>query len=119
MQNNTSFGPGAGATAPSQGPTIGAIIVVIVLILGAAYFIWQKGQEMADSTTPPETNLPATSSGQTSPLTDDSLDDSTINQLQNQGTSDELQAIETDLAATDLENLDAGLNELEQELNQP
>ena len=68
------------------GPVVGIIIVVIVLVLGALYF-W--GQKLSNGT-------------------GDALTE-TLNQ---QGVSDELNAIEADLGATVIESLD---NDLEEE----
>lgn len=66
------------------GPTIGIIIVVIVLILVGLYF-WGKRLQNGETV------------------------DSATNALQEQSASDELDDIETDLDATMIEELDSDL----------
>lgn len=70
-----------GESGGSSGPIIGAIVILAVIILGGLYF-W--GQRAGDGAMIDETN---TQSG-----------------------SDETAAIEADLDAIDIENLDAELN---------
>src|SRR3989344_5457791 len=83
----------------SKGPTIGAVIVVIILIIGALYIFWQKN--MPEPTAEPLPNEETrTMMNGADPMT---------NMLDNQSTSDEVGALEVDAAATDLSNLDSEL----------
>lgn len=80
----------------SMGPTMGVIIIIILLILGGLYF-W--GKELMDQQAPvPE-------------------GDQTTQMLEQQGTSDDPNAIEADLMATPTEAFDDGLGDFEAELN--
>jgi len=82
----------------SAGPVIGIIIIVLVLVFGGLYF-W--GKRVTQEPTPEAImNMP----------------DSQLETLGTQNTSDEVTAIEEDLNATDLENLDAELGDIEKEL---
>ncbi len=95
MDNNTN----------SRGPVIGTIIVVIILVLGAIYFIWNKNAVKVDggaNATPAENSLPADGTTSVSPATSSNPND--------------LQTIESELNATDLGSLDTDLNDLESEL---
>lgn len=85
------------------GPVIGSIIVIIVLVLGGLYFIGQKVTKEGVFEPGPEEILNAP--------------DLTLETLKEQGTSDEVSAIEEDLDATMLEDLDAELQDIESELN--
>ena len=85
------------------GPVIGSIIVIIVLVLGGLYFIGQKVSKDGIFEPSPEEIL--------------NESDLILETLENQGTSDEVSAIEEDLNATILEDLDAELQNIESELN--
>lgn len=65
----------------SAGPIIGAIVILAILILGGLYFWSQR-----------------------------SGNDAVIEEINTQTNSDAAAAIEADLNATDIENLDAELN---------
>ena len=82
----------------SKGPTIGAVIVVIILIIGALYIFWQKN--VIEPTAGPLPDEAETMMDGT---------DLMIDNLDNQSTSDEIGALEVDAAATDLSNLDRDL----------
>jgi len=89
------------------GPVVGIIIIIIVLILGGLY-VWgarlSKMDQIAD-----------TGSDQTA---DQILQapDPALDNLNTQGISDELSAIEDDLDATSLNNLDKELGDVQIEL---
>ncbi|MEK7178796.1 MAG: hypothetical protein AAB727_00905 [Patescibacteria group bacterium] len=87
----------------AAGPVVGVIIVIIVLILGGLYFL---GQRVAREGffEPTAEEIQATP-------------DEALNALTEIGTSDEVPAIETDLNATPLENLDAELNSIGKEFS--
>ncbi len=91
----------------TKGPTIGAVIVIIVLVIGAIYIFWKRN--FAEPTPEP---LPAE---ETSMVEADRL----VDALTNQSVSDEVGALEVDAAATDLGSLDSELNnpELESTIN--
>ncbi|MDP2705154.1 MAG: hypothetical protein Q8O71_01995 [bacterium] len=82
--------------ASSVGPLVGIIIVVIIIVLGGMYF-W--GQRVDRSGIDPM-------------LENDAMTQS----LENQSSSDDLTAIEADIDNTDLENLDAELNQINSDL---
>src|SRR3989344_653478 len=90
--------PGAGSVAPkkSSGPLIAVVIILALIIIGGLYFFKARmsGQEVY---------VPATSD----PVTDS---------LMQQSDSDELDSIEADLNATDVDNLDQGAAAIEAEL---
>lgn len=91
------------------GPILGTLIVVLVLILGGLY-LWGSmidNNAGIDSTiTPIENNEPETTRAET---------DAQI--LQTTSSSDEISAIEADLNSTNLDNLDADLQQAENEIN--
>lgn len=76
----------------SSGPLIGIIIIIVVLLVGGLYFWMTK-----IATIPEETGTDT---------------EAVVEQLSTQSASDEISAIEADLDATDLENLDAELDSL-------
>lgn len=83
----------------AMGPLVGIIIIVVVIVLGGYYF-WttQLNQE---------------------PMTAEEIaaeEDTATNALNEQSDSDEVADIEADLDATDLEGLDAELEQIDQEL---
>lgn len=79
----------------STGPTIGLIIVVLVIILGGLYFWSKQTKENSD------TNMMAEQEAM---------------MIKEQGSSDEVGDIEADLNATNLDNLDAELGDIDAEL---
>lgn len=83
QQNNMNMGTGE-SSGGSTGLIIGAIVIIAIIILGGLYFWGQRANDTA---------------------TNQALD--SINQ---QSTSDEAAAIEADLNATDVDNLNAELN---------
>lgn len=107
MQNNM---PEQRKSEGSSGPVVGIIIVIIIIILGGLY-IW-GGSSYRDEI--PEIN--------TDILNPEEIDsvmeaEKEISELRDQNNSDEINAIEEDLNNTDLENLDAELDDLENETN--
>ena len=89
--------------ARSFGPLVGIIIIIVVLLIGAFYFFNTKVDELQETELLPTIQ----SGGETEAI---------VNQLETQGTSDDIGAIEEDLNATDLENLDTELNQILNEL---
>lgn len=83
----------------SSGPVIGIVIIVVVLVLGGLYF-W--GERIVNEQPTPEEIIGAP--------------DQTLENLNMQGTSDEINAIESDLNATNLQNLDSEVRDIESEL---
>lgn len=86
----------------SFGPLIGIIIIIVLLVIGGLYYwfnldIGTERDEMTAEEILAEKDLK-------------------LEALEQQGTSDEVAAIEEDLAATDLEGLDAELEQIDQEL---
>lgn len=82
-QNNLNVGIGE-SNGSSVGPIIGVIVILVIVLLGGYYF-WSE-------------------------RANDSVTDKTLESINMQNASDEAAAIEADLNATDIENLDAGLN---------
>lgn len=78
------------------GPTIGLVIVVIIIISGGLYF-WNKQTKTSD-------------------INETVLTEQEAMMIKKQGTSDEVNDIETDLGATNLDNLDEELNSIDVEL---
>jgi len=91
----------------SFGPLVGIAIIVILLIVGGVYF-WNTTVDKERQ----ENQLPTILPG------DQVLEetDAIVDQLNTQGTSDEVVDIETDLSATELDTLDSDLNDLLNEL---
>lgn len=86
----------------SMGPIIGAIIIVLILIIGGLYF-W--GQNLV----------------QNEDVADDDMEelldeDEVTEELQEQSSSDEVDDIEADLEASSYEEIDADLANIEEEL---
>lgn len=91
MDTNAPFNP-----IPSQGPVVGIIIVIIVLIIGAFYFFTHLStvaplEPIDTGTTSDEVVFPPTSS------------------------SDDPNAIASDLEAEDFDDIDAELRDLDAE----
>lgn len=86
----------------SVGPIVGAVIIVLILVLGGLYFWGERLNESQESLTAEQI---------------EQTPDETLLELKTQGGSDELADIEADAAATDLENLDIELKNIEAELN--
>ena len=97
MQNDNGMPLEPQAPKKQYGPLIGIIIIVVLLAIGGLY-LWgmqlMKGDEM----------MPAAESDQ---VTED---------LRNYNSSDDINAIEADLNATSIDNLDSGASEVEGEL---
>lgn len=97
---------GAPQEEKSMGPLIGSIIVIAIIVIGGIYF-WMTRS----------VNAPETPSGtETSTLGQTTAPDQETAALLNQGTSDEVVDIEKDLNATNLNNLDAGMNDINTQL---
>ncbi|OHA89620.1 MAG: hypothetical protein A3C70_02595 [Candidatus Zambryskibacteria bacterium RIFCSPHIGHO2_02_FULL_43_14] len=80
-QNNINAGTEENSGS-SIGPIIGIIVILAIIILGGLYF-WNQRADVTDQT---------------------------VESINTQNVSDEAAAIEADLNATDIENLDAELN---------
>ncbi len=85
----------------STGPIIGSIIIVVIIILGGLYFWGQQLTNKDLELTGPDANEIA------------AQEDSVLNDLSAQGTSDELADIENDLDTTDLDGLDDELDNID------
>lgn len=80
----------------SAGPLIAVLVILALIIIGGLYFLKQRSSQP---------NYVPTEQG-----------DAITESLNQQGSSDELNAIEADLQATDLNNLDQGAAAVEAEL---
>jgi len=87
----------------SIGSMVAIIIIIVIIIIGGLYFWGKTINDIGINNVP---------------TADDILKqpDETINDLNMQGTSDELTDIEADLSATDLEGLDVEFGEIDAEL---
>lgn len=83
----------------SSGPLIGIVVIVLLLILGGYYF-WSERVDDVQKADTPTTIQPG---GETEAI---------VNQLEEQDSSDEIASIEADLNATDLEAIDAELDDI-------
>ncbi len=89
----------------SIGPIVGIAIIIIVLLLGGLYF-WGEQLKKED-----ELEKARQEAAQI-----ENAPDSKTDRLSAQGSSDAASAIEADLSATDLNNLDEGTTQAEAEL---
>ena len=105
MENvDTTRNENAVANEKPVGPAIATIIIVLILIIGAFYF-WGAKLEKVE---PVNENVTA----------EEVLaqPDASLNALQTQGPSNELNAIEQDVNATDLQNLNTETKNIDAEL---
>jgi hypothetical protein len=98
LESNTAL-PNLSSDNPksSRGPTVGLVIILILIIAGSFYFF--KDEQPASKVTEPE------------PSVRDIEDD--LIKLEEQSESDELEAVEKDLEGTDLSNLDQEMGQIE------
>lgn len=82
----------------SVGPLVAVIIILALIIVGGLYFLKQRSSQNL-YVPPAETGDAVTAS------------------LKQQGTSDDLNSIEADLNATNLDNLDQGAAAIQADLN--
>jgi len=80
----------------SAGPLIAVIVILALIIVGGLYFLKERSSQEVYPIAP--------------------ASDSVTDALKNQSSSDELDSIETDLNATNLDNLDQGAAAIEAEL---
>lgn len=92
-----------------SGAMIGAVVVIVIIVALGAYVFMNRDSG---------TNAPQYSEEEQAEL-DAIVDapDQTLEELQQQGSSDEIADIEADIDATDLDNLDQELGDIEGELN--
>jgi hypothetical protein len=98
-----------GAEKPhkSTGPIIGIAIIIVIIIFGGLYY-W--GAQLTGKDGSEETEKPTAEEIE-------SAEDTAVSELETQSNSDEISAIEEDLNATDLEGLDAELENIDAEFN--
>jgi len=85
----------------SAGPVIASIIIIILIIIGGLYF-W--GSVLKNSGYQPQEMI-------------NPEDDSSVEELSDQGTSSDIADIEADASATDIDGLDAGFEDIEAEFD--
>lgn len=85
----------------SVAPLVAVIVILALIVVGGLYFLKQRSSQ--PTYVPPQ---PVAQQG-------DSITDS----LKQQGTADDLESIEADLNATDINNLDQGAAVMQAELN--
>lgn len=100
-QNQTGMPGGAPQEEKSVGALIGSIIIIVIIVIGGIYF-WATQEKMMPS--------------DTSTQMQNMMGDQSTNMLLEQGTSDNLSDIEADLNATNLDNLDAELSDIDGQL---
>ena len=101
IENTENQAPMPEKNAPKDGgigPTLSIILIIILIALGGLYYFTQGIEEYNDGYTDENT-------------------EQAVQELQTQGTSDEVAEIEADLEATDFSEIDAMMLELEAELN--
>lgn len=103
QQNPTGTPVGMPPEEKSMGALIGSIIVIAVIVIGGIYFWMTRNGE---SPVP----------GETPPLGQTVAPDQETAALLNQGTSSEISDIEKDLNATNFDNLDAGMGDIDAQL---
>lgn len=100
--------PPQGEEHKSVGALIGSIIIVIILIIGG-FYLWST--KVAPVTEPSMMNqgMPVMDSEMTAEEQALNQPDPVLSQMAAVGTSDEVTVIDTDLKATNLDGMDAGL----------
>lgn len=88
----------------SVGPIVGIAIIVLLVIIGGLYFWGQQAKRQA-----------AMDAARMEAETIMNQEDNKRDRLETQGSSDAASAIEADLSATDLNNLDAEMEQAEAE----
>lgn len=83
----------------SAGPLIAVVIILALIIIGGLYFLSERSSQT--------TYIPTTTEG----------GDAITTSLQTQGSSDDLNSIEADLNATNVDNLDQGASVIQAELS--
>ena len=94
-----------GAPKSSMGPIIGSIVVILAIVLGGLYLY---GQQLGKKATTAEES--------TSTTDEVSAADQATLSLEGQGSTDSTAEIENDLNATELNNLDAEMQNVDQDL---
>lgn len=89
----------------SIGPVIGAIIIVLLLILGGLY-VW--GEKLNQGDTPNDQSLNEQY---------DASQDAAVIQFKQQGSSDDLNSIEADIQSTNLDSIDSAANNVNASVN--
>lgn len=96
--NPSQMPPMVGQTEKkSMGPLIAVIIILALIVIGGLYFLKERSSQ--------KTYVPIVEQS-----------DGIVESLNQQGSSDELNSIEADLNATNLDNLDQGATAVESEL---
>ncbi len=99
MENtfNPNQMPPLGETTPkkSTGPLVAVIVILAIIIIGGLYFL--------------KTRMSA-------PIYEPTANDAMTESLRNQGSTDDLNSIEADLNATNVNDLDQGATVIEAEL---
>jgi hypothetical protein len=115
-EQNQEYTPEVMAPKKKQtGSIIGSIIVIIVIIIGGLYFWGTKSTDKmvtpgtTDPMATPGTTDPMATPGTTDPINGIPTQDPIGDALRNASNSDDLGAIEADLNATDINNIDAGI----------
>jgi len=90
------------------GPILGALVVLLALVLGGLY-LW--GGMLSEEATPVANEMPVNNEPETPRA------DADTKNLETTSPSDELDAIEADIDATNLDSLDADLITADSELN--
>ena len=108
MNEEINQNPKTGKDKKSMEVIFGLILVVIILVIAAFYFL---GNDKNLETPPAEEVETGQPESKTVPE-----EDFKTRALEKQGTTDEIDEIQKDLESTDLENLTEELNQIEGEL---
>jgi uncharacterized protein HemX len=84
------------------GPMIGSIIVILIILVGGLYFL---GALISSK----KTEI------QTEQVQQEQAETLEVEQTAKQSSSDDVSSIEADLKATDIDNLDKGIDDIEKE----
>lgn len=83
----------------SVGPLIAVIIILVLIVIGGLYFLKEQSSKKGSYVAPQSTGDPITES------------------MKQQGSSDDLNSIEADLNATNIDSLDQGASAIQAEIN--
>lgn len=114
-ENNGSQSTGnAAAATPVNGAIIGVLVLLLIMILGGMYYWFsQLTQEVAPAVEPTFERPSAEENNEPESTTAEAA----VEALNSLSTSDELAAIEADIAATDLSAIDTELTAIQAELD--
>ncbi len=91
-------------------------VIVALILIGVVVGLWFNNQKISSTSTVQKTVTPTVELPSPQPAVNE---DAQTVALENQSESDEVEAIETDLQATDFSNLDQEMASIEAEISNP